>query len=448
MRRVEIPALAIAAFLIRADSFGDPVANVVDQFYLLVGKSWIEGLLPYVDIWDRKPPGIFAIYALIAAISTAPIFYQVIATMFAGATAIVIRAIALRWAGRGAAFLAGLLYLATLGMFNGDTGEAAVFYNLPVAIAVLLILSERYRPAMLSLGLALAVKQTVAVEAAALGLYAVSRAGWREAPRFIALGIAPTLLLALPFAGHFAEYWQATVTSIFSKGGSNSADVLGRGLDIARRFIPLIALATMSFALPGRFAPYRRFMALWLASAAIGVAIVPQLYPHYGLPLVLPLAIAAATALDRPWIGPALALLALLGGTIYDRPFRFEAHAQSRAEIAAVVGSIDALPGNTLLVFDGPSALYTLTGRKFLSPLVFPAHLNDGKERNVSGIDTNRALERMLARADVIVLTEKPRNWPENGWEQVRARVAGCRWAGRFLTHEMGSQYLLVYACN
>ena len=125
----------VAALLLRAASFGDPVANIDDQFYLLVGDRMHHGLLPYVDIWDRKPPGIFAIYWLIAAVSTAPAFYQFVAALLAAATAAMVAAIALRWTGRVAAILAGLIYLVMLGSFFGNSGQTAVFYNLPVAVA-------------------------------------------------------------------------------------------------------------------------------------------------------------------------------------------------------------------------------------------------------------------------------------------------------------------------
>lgn len=408
----------VAALLLRAASFGDPVANIDDQFYLLVGDRMHHGLLPYVDIWDRKPPGIFAIYWLIAAVSTEPAFYQFVAALFAAATAAMVAAIALRWTGRVAAILAGLIYLVMLGCFFGNSGQTAVFYNLPVAVAGWLLTGaasrRRYDAAMLCLGLALTIKQTVVVEAAVLGLFAVWRLGISHAPRFIAIGLAPTLAIAAMFslAGHFAEYWQATFASIFIKLTPTAADVLGRALDLSRRFIPLLALTALGFGLRSpAFAPYRSFVGLWIVASVIGVVMVPQLYLHYGLPLVLPLSVASAAALDRRFLGPALAVMAVTASLIYYRPFQFEAHARSRTEIAAVVHTLDRLPGDTLLVFDGPSALYTLTGRRFLSPLAFPSHLNHAGEIDVSGIDTNREIARILAASPaVIVMSSEPRN--------------------------------------
>lgn len=455
--------LIVVAVILRVDAFGDPVANIDDQFYLLVGERMHQGLLPYADVWDRKPPGIFVIYYLIAAISIEPAFYQIVATLFAAATAALVTAIASRWTRRTAATLAGLLYLVMLGNFFGNSGQTAVFYNLPVAAAAWLLTGpverRRYEMAMLCLGLALTIKQTVAFEAAALGLFAV----WRLGPtnragntaRFIIVGLIPTSVFSALFllTGHFAEYWQATFASIFVKSAPDAIDILGRSLDLGRRFIPLVALAALSFGLRScAFAPFRPFVGLWIAASIIGMVAVPQLYLHYGLPLVLPLCVGAAAALDRRITGPLLIIIAVAGSLIYHRPFQFSAHANSRAEIAGLVQAVDALPGNTLLVFDGPSALYTLTGRRMLSRLAFPSHLNHAGEINVSGLDTNREVSRILASSPaVVVMTTQPRNRPENGqgWKLVRAHVArNCSIAATKITHEMGSQKLLIYDCT
>jgi hypothetical protein len=34
------------------------------QLFAYIGLKWIQGHVPYVDIWDHKPPGIFAVNAV------------------------------------------------------------------------------------------------------------------------------------------------------------------------------------------------------------------------------------------------------------------------------------------------------------------------------------------------------------------------------------------------
>ena len=47
------------AFVLRAPTFGDPALHTDEEFYFYVGQQMLDGRLPYVDIWDRKPFGFF-----------------------------------------------------------------------------------------------------------------------------------------------------------------------------------------------------------------------------------------------------------------------------------------------------------------------------------------------------------------------------------------------------
>src|SRR5438874_1960984 len=77
-----------AALATRIWLFGDPVIQVDEQFYLLAGDRILQGAIPYVDIWDRKPIGIFLLYAGIRMLGGEGIYqYQLAATFAAGLTA-------------------------------------------------------------------------------------------------------------------------------------------------------------------------------------------------------------------------------------------------------------------------------------------------------------------------------------------------------------------------
>ncbi len=64
---VQLLILALATLATRASTYDNPLYSADDQIYWLIGKGWLNGALPYVDIWDRKPPGLYATYAAIAA---------------------------------------------------------------------------------------------------------------------------------------------------------------------------------------------------------------------------------------------------------------------------------------------------------------------------------------------------------------------------------------------
>ena len=118
--------LILLGLLLRCSTFGDTNLHVDETFYFLVGQEMHHGAIPYVDIWDRKPVGLFLIYWAIAGISSSVVAYQVAAWLFASSTAMVINLIARRWAGTQGGLLAGASYLFMLGPQEGYGGQSPV----------------------------------------------------------------------------------------------------------------------------------------------------------------------------------------------------------------------------------------------------------------------------------------------------------------------------------
>ena len=58
-------AVALAA---RAITFGNPILHVDEEFYFTAARAMLDGAVPFVDVWDRKPIGLFLIYAPAAAL--------------------------------------------------------------------------------------------------------------------------------------------------------------------------------------------------------------------------------------------------------------------------------------------------------------------------------------------------------------------------------------------
>ena len=135
-------SLLVFAIVVRARDFGNPIVHVDEQYYLLVGDRMLHGALPYVDIWDRKPVGLFAIFAAIRLLPGHGILaYQLVATFFAAATAWLIASGGRRLgASPLGALIAGLAYVLWLSFLSGRGGQSPVFYNLFVAGAAALTL--------------------------------------------------------------------------------------------------------------------------------------------------------------------------------------------------------------------------------------------------------------------------------------------------------------------
>src|SRR5207302_2792177 len=113
-----------------------------------------------VDIWDRKPIGLFLIYAAASALGGSGIVqYQILAAISAGATAWVVRLTALRLGANAiGAWLCGLAYLLWVNLLGGVGGQAPIFFNLPMAVAGWIIVRaitapDRGRKSLIGAGL-------------------------------------------------------------------------------------------------------------------------------------------------------------------------------------------------------------------------------------------------------------------------------------------------------
>src|SRR3546814_20098936 len=81
--------LLLAALIVRAPTFGNPVLHVDETFYFTVAHEMLRGDLVYVDIWDRTPIGLFLIYLVpaLAGVKLGILAYQALALSAVVATA-------------------------------------------------------------------------------------------------------------------------------------------------------------------------------------------------------------------------------------------------------------------------------------------------------------------------------------------------------------------------
>lgn len=462
---VRLAILLTVALVLRCDTFGDPNLDDDDTFYQAVGIAMQHGALPYVDVWDRKPFGLFAIYWAIAGISAAPIAYQLAATLFAAGTAAAIAAIGARWTRPAGGLLAGLCYLLWLAPTQGYGGQTPLFYNLFVAVAALLVI--RAEPAlrrgeiprsalaaMMLAGCAITIKTTAVFEAAFLGLFAVwhlSRSGrgpgtvLRHAALYALLGSLPTLLIAAGYhvSGFGAEFWHAMVVSNLSKPLPDFFAMGVRALIMFAYLSPLLILAVFGFMERGRG---RSLAALWLVAGLVGLLSVPRFYMHYALPLLVPLCVAAIPFLDRRGLGVgATGIIAGLSLWLAP-PFQFAATAKSKLAIDRLAEAVLRHAGDgPLMIYDGPPELYHLTGHDLVTPLTFYAHLSDLAEKDVSHLSTLAETRRVLAlRPGAVVIANPIRSGPVNleTYRLVRGYTAGnCRLVTREMAYERNNSY-------
>jgi hypothetical protein len=430
-----LPAiLLLLALVLRSAMFGDPFAGYDEQFYLLTADRMLHGAIPYVDIWDRKPPGLFLIYAGIRLLGGDGILqYQLVASLFVAATGWVVALQIRRRFGMGAALAGGALYVLWTGVMGGEAGQSPLFYNLPVAIAALLVLEavpeiasrrgfQRACGAMALCGVALTIKTTVIFEACFFGL-ALAIAMWRAAgiARTIPAVLAWMALGALPFLaaiatylalGHFDAFWFANATSAALRHDGWSWK---SGWSFLLTLAPLgplalLALAGQRHAAEPPVTPLweRRFLIGWLLAATLSFVAVGYFYHHYALPLLVPLTIAGARFLAlSPHRRLALAVFAFYPA-MHQLVLNRALIADDRADAIAIAAAIPArAQTDCMLVFSGPPILYQLGKACLVSKFAFPDHLHMIGEAPAIGIPQTQAVAEALARKPGVIAVDR-----------------------------------------
>lgn len=471
--------LLIIALVLRAASFGDPNVHIDEAFYLLVGQAMHHGAVPYVDIWDRKPLGLFAIYWAIAGISANVLAYQLIAALTAAATALVLAHIVRRWTGGLAPLMAGTAYLFYMHPLLGMGGQSPVFYNLLIAGAALLIMSgwagtdaaqfrRHYLAAMALCGLALTIKQTTLFEGVCFGLagaFWLHRSGQplgktaRDATAAVATALLPTALIGAWYAAHgwWPQWFNAMVTSNFRRSGLGEPAVLHNITAVAALLAVYVGVAAYGWAAqrhaPG-FKPYRMFVLGWMAAALAGFLAVPNFFDHYALPLLVPLTVLASLAYARPILGPVLLGVTALIAVILGRPFDFAHQRASAASFAEMAQVIERYRGQrSLLLLSGPVLLYPATHSPPPTALVFPGHLTNSVEVGVSYLNTRTELQRIAAaRPSVIVMrSEIPPPVTDDPMQPLMDYIrADCRavWQGIAYETRASKVPVMILACR
>ena len=427
-------ALCAATVLIRAQTFGNPLVGYDEQFYLLVGDRMLHGALPYVDIFDRKPIGLFLIYAAIRALGGQGFWqYQLVAAAVVALTAMLIFRAARRIGDDAAALICALLYILWLNFLEGEGGQSELFFDLPMLGAALLTwravetrerIVARGNAAMLLAGIALQIKYTTIFEGMFFGMVLV----WAQYRRhhrigaligpitgWIALALAPTALAMLAYwrLGQLPAFVFANFQSTFGRLPDPldaQAAGLAATLGILSPLFVCAALAWWSLTAPAR--ARAGFVWLWLAAALIGyLAFKSFLTLHYGIPLLLPLCIAAAPLFAgsgrRRAAGIALAALAALASQVALQRTTFIKGGRDLAQAMAAA----ARPHHgCIFVYDGYPALYMLTHSCLPTRWPFPGHLDSSNEGSVRaiGIDPQAEMRRILASRPEVIVDDYP----------------------------------------
>lgn len=430
-------AVLTIAVLFRAATFGDPFLDFDEQLYLVVGDRMLHGQLPYIDMWDRKPLGLFLFFAAIRWLGGEGVVqYQVAAALCAGGTACLIHAMARRLAGDFGALVVAVAYLFVLTPLHGAGGQSPVLYNLLTAGAAWLTLQSNdianrrsvirlALGAMALMGMAIQFKYTPFVEGAFFGcyfLYRFHRIGMSlthiiaVAAGMVVVALLPTLAVVLFYwsIGHLDAFVQANILSIFERDPFPPETRLAQRLMVSIIGGPLVLVALVA----GRRCWSRRhdfadgdaaMLIGWCVAAAIGFAMLGDFYDFYFITLALPLATLAAAVVKLRPAGVAAAALLMVWPLMLARPAWAVTRSHRDAAERLTAAIAPHVRDRCLYVNDGPTVLYMLTGACVPTRYLYPDHLTNPTEAPALGVDPVVETRRILAtRPGAIVTADVP----------------------------------------
>ena len=454
--------LFVVAVAARFAAFGNPAVHADEQFYFTVAREMLHGAIPYVDIWDRKPLGLFLLFlpGAFLSLSAGVVTFQLIALACVVATAILVARLADLAGWRRGALFAGIAYILWLDVLNGVSGQSPVYYNLLVAGAAWLIASRPRRRAaglvaMALVGCALQIKYSPLIEGVFFGLWLL-RDEWkagRSLPKLVGYGAALVAIALLPTAlafgiyvaiGHGNDWIFANMTSILLRGRDPTEWQLRYAGQLTLMLLPLIAMTIAGRGEARGGDPHvHRFALVWFGVALFSVAVFGGWYDHYGLPVALPGALASAGFMGgrgRRWTPLLLLLVACFGQ--YSVGKRRAGHGDS-GQFSALRRAVGRGPG-CLWVYSGDSLLYSASGRCVPTRFYFPPHLNLGRENGAIGVEQATEVRRILATRPAVIVMRPPFRDEER---PIRAIVSAAvaRDYVRVAEQPMGKEMLSVY---
>lgn len=435
-----VPSLLLLALalLLRWQTLGNPMLELDEEFYLFAGGRLLEGDWPFVGVWDRKPFGLFLLYAFFHLFGSYRIWaYQIGALLSLWGTAVLVRRMALTVAPARGAFIAAALYEIWPNLAAGEGGQSPIFYNFLTASAISLLLSNLSRiannaalrrkigcAAMLSFGLAMQIKYTALFEGCFAGIYLLwlnwkskssLNATLKDGVIWVTTAVLPTLIVFLLYCliGHAHDWWYANISSIFQRGSLPLKETLLLVLKISLVITPLLFCWLVRAPLKITFTNEQknriRFLDAWTCASLAGVAVFSPWYTHYALPLFLPLAVQTAPLWGNQ-IGRGITLLITLIGTLQGQIILWK-HYNSRGN-KAVFSQLEHALSNTgkgcFFIYDGPAMLYDTLPYCKLSTHQFPSHFHLQSEENATGMNPLSELKEILAKKPEHIITQEP----------------------------------------
>jgi 4-amino-4-deoxy-L-arabinose transferase-like glycosyltransferase len=476
-----VTILFLIVLLLRLPSFFRSVLDWDESLYILMAGQWLAGHLPYTTIWDNKPVGIYAIFAVFELACRDPVAAMRTATVvFVTATAAgLYRLVPLllpeqpfRTQSRLSSLAAASFILGSLSN-DGLSANTEMFMECFSVFAILAALAPHaFATAPVKRGLSVGLlfsmacmtKYVAVFEAPAIAFALVcygSGTGRRLAGAVIGAAVIPALTMAIYAAtGHLTLWWDCSIISNFQRIAAAVPPgqlhavifiILPRWLPACAAAILVLATCPAALIQGRRSRPVLRqhrtqvLLSLWLIGGLLGVASAKSFYDHYFLQIlpVLCLALAWAVAWCLPrlhtWrLLPLGALFAALltppawaGYDALDNAIlplisptgRFQPDIPARIAADLRPPLAAAASPTPLYVFDDQFILYALTASRPPTRYVLPSVLTGCFLARVAGVDGAAEVARILSQSPDFIIRRTPAPTSPNTNEAVYAEL-------------------------
>ena len=448
--------LVLAAWVVavRWVSFDVSSSDADESLFLLIGGRWLNGHLPYADIWDVKPPGLFAIFALAQrAFGPGILAARILSALAVFTTSLALHRFARRHlGGKSVAIAAAGIYPAYSLILYGLRSRPEMLLAPLVVLGLDLAVREwrrgsreaatsRVVVAGLLFGAAVMIKQTAIFEAIlAAGLLSTRSAGAPGSRRFdlrafVLFGIAG----ALPTFGFLAYFalsgvepalYLAPFVGASHRLGGDGITFVGGALRFLPMLKPIVPLFFGFLLFCTEWRPLRasgqadgcRALALWVFASAAGIIAMRSMYFQYMQPLVPPFLLASlvvirlfALRIERAQIRPLVVAGSCLVLAVYPMLWLVFSERENAgwsplpAKVVAHLQALGLQPSDSLYVPDQETTLYLLAGARI--PTRFPQAQHLVCDFTLPDTDQAAEIHRIMAGAPRFVLVSHQRPW-------------------------------------
>ena len=217
--------LVVVSIFIRFPFFFRDYVDRDESTFILMGQSWVNGYLPYTQLWDLKPPITFLYFAIIIKLFGKSFFaIRLLGSLMVALTALFTYGIATKITSKKIAFWAAIFcvfFQSLFGSLQGVMSEHICTFFFVAALFILFVKDDTkwFFTSGLLLGLSVMTKLNMAYPVLCLGLYFLwegfhKKQVWMNIKNLIFMGmgfIVTIAMTAIPYylQGDLQIWWES-----------------------------------------------------------------------------------------------------------------------------------------------------------------------------------------------------------------------------------------------